>query len=101
MEYDYRGYTITETPEGYFEINGYEFESYDDACDYVDDLLDAHRPNQNVVPELHLYHIFYVPKSLNCGYDEYIHAYSPDEARAKLKAMHKDIAYIADMYELD
>ena len=101
MEYNYRGYIITESDEGYYEISGYEFESYDDACDYIDELLDAHRPNNNVVPELHLYHIFYVPRSMNRAYDEHIQAYSEQDAVAYLKRMHKDIAYIADIYELD
>ena len=102
-KYDYRGYVITEMPDGYFIVNDTEFYSFDDACNWVDELLD-YAPlttDPNPVPELHLYHIFYVTKSYDCGYDEYIQAYSEDEAIRYLKRKHRDIAYIADCYEVD
>ena len=101
-EYDYRGYVITVLPNGYAIVHGITFESYDDACDWVDYEVDGPITyNPNPVPELHLYHIFYVTKAYNQGYDEYIQAYSENEALRYLKRRHRDIAYIADVYEVD
>ena len=101
-EYDYRGYVITVLPNGYAIVHGITFESYDDACDWVDYEVDGPITyNPNPVPELHLYHIFYVTKAYNQGYDEYIQAYSENEAIRYLKRKHRDIAYIADVYEVD
>jgi hypothetical protein len=100
--YDYRGYVITEVPSGYFITNGYTFFSYDEACDWIDDQIDGIPDiKPNLVPELHLYHIFYVTRSYDQGYDEYIQAYSENEAIRKLKRQHRDIAYIADISEVD
>lgn len=101
-EYDYRGYVITEVPSGYFITNGCTFFSYDEACDWIDDQLDGvpeYIPNK--VPELHLYHIFYVTKSYDQGYEEFIQAYNQKDAEKYLKRMHRDLAYIADIYEVD
>ena len=102
-EYDYNGYTITEVPEGYYAVNGIQFPSYDEACDWIDEVL--HYPpfttNPNPVPELHTYHISYVTKSYDRGYDEYITAYTPEAAEKYLRRLHRDIAYISDFYEVD
>lgn len=98
--YDYRGYIVAELPQGYYMVEGYQFASYDEACDWIDEILSE--PNvDNNAPELHLYHIYYVTKSYDCGYDEFIQAYSEKEALKYLKRMHRDIAYIADVYEVD
>lgn len=101
--YEYRGYMITEMPGGYFIVNGTEFYSYDDACDWIDEILDyvPLTTNPNPVPELHLYHIFYVTRTYDSGYEEFIYAYTEKEAIRQLKLRHRDIAYIADMYEVD
>ena len=98
-EYDYRGYVITEVPEGYFIVSGATFSSYDEACDWIDEELDYPplTTDPNPVPELHTYHIYYVTKGYDRGYDEYIQAYSEKEAIKYLKRMHRDIAYIADI----
>lgn len=90
-EYDYNGYTITEV-DGYYYIDEYSFYSLDEAMDWIDSL------EEDVVPRLNTYHIYYVTTDYNCGYDEFIKAYSEDEAIKKLYRMHKDIAYIADCY---
>ena len=100
--YDYRGYIITDMGNGYFIVRGNHFFSYDEACDWIDAQLDYDGQYiVPVVPELHLYHIFYVTKRYDRGYDEYIQAYSEDEAIAALKRMHRDIAYISDISMLD
>lgn len=101
-KYDYRGYVITEVPSGYFITNGRQFFSYDEACDWIDDQLDGNRFSlKHFAPDLHLYEIHYVTKSYDRGYEDYIQAYSEDEAIRKLKKKHRDIAFIADVYELD
>ena len=101
--YDYRGYIITETPSGYFIVHGYDFFSYDEACDWIDDQLDDSRVSYEKVkvPELHLYHIFYVTRDYDRGFDEYVQAYSEDEAIKYLKRRNRDIAYIADVDEVN
>jgi hypothetical protein len=102
-EYDYRGYVITEVPEGYYIVHGATFPSYDEACDWIDDELDYPSLSTKpiVIPELRTYHISYVTKSYDRGYDEYIQAYSEEEAIKHLKHWHRDIAYIADVYEVE
>ena len=93
---------ITEMPYGYYVVHGFEFTSYDEACDWVDDQLDEPlTTNPNPVPELHLYHIFYVTRGYERGYDEYIYAYTEKEALRYLKRAHRDIAYIADISIVD
>ena len=101
--YEYCGYIITETEDGYFAVDDCEFPTYDDACDYIDSLLGYPTvyDGSSLVPELHLYHIFYVTKSMDRGYDDYISAYSEDDAIVELKRKHRDIAYIADIYVVD
>jgi len=101
-KYAYRGYIITGMPNGYCIVHGITFESYDDACDWVDVQLDEPlTTNPNPVPELHLYHIFYVTRGYDRGYDEYIYAYTPKEAEKYLRRHHRDVAYIADINEVD
>lgn len=94
-EYDYKGYTITEI-DGYYYIDEYSFYSMDEAMDFIDSLVE----DVSAVPELRTYHIYYVTNDYNCGYDDFIDAYSEDEAIKKLYRRHKDIAYIADCYRI-
>ena len=98
-EYEYRNYVIVETPDGYYQVGEYEFPSYEEACDLIDDLLDTSEPDENS-SMLKTFHIFYVTKSYRQGYDEFVEAYSEEEAIQKLKRKYKDIAYIADCYEI-
>jgi len=98
-EYDYRGYTITEI-DGYFYSGNYTFDSLDEAMDWVDSCLEVDE-NGDFVTLLNTYHIYYVTKFYDRGYDEFIKARSEDAAIRKLKSIHNDIAYIADIYEVN
>ena len=97
-EYDYRGYTITEDA-GYFYIGDREFYSIDDAMDWVDDMLTEDEYGY-IVPTLNVYHIHYVTKSYDRGYDEFVEAQTEEDAIRKLRHWHRDIAYIADCYKV-
>lgn len=102
--YDYRGYIITEDENGYFLLEdpslgtAYEFISYDDVCDWIDELLDSNSIREDL-PQNHLYFISYVTSTYNKSYNEYIYAPSKEDAIAELKRTHNDIAYISDIYE--
>ena len=96
-EYDYKGYTITED-NGYFYVGDNEFYSLDDAMDWIDDTVEEVDDTPSVP---YTYHIYYVTKDYNRGYDDFIEAYNEEEAIRKLKRMHRDIAYIADCYRCD
>ena len=96
-EYDYRGYSIEYNPEGNYEIDiddcVFEFISYEEATEWVDNYLEEYRPN------IHTYHIYYATKDR--GYDEFIKAYTSSEAENKLRQMYKDLLYITDIYEVE
>jgi len=91
-EYEYGGYIITETPEGYFVIGAFEFPSYEEATDWVDQM--------NEPEPIHTYQIFYVTDD---GYSdrEIISAPSRADALNKLLAMYSDIDYVTDIIQLD
>ena len=93
-EYDYRGYTILEC-DGYFYAGDHTFCSFDEAMDWVDGCLEVDE-NGDFTALLNTYHIYYVTKSYDRGYDEFIKARNEDDAIRKLRRKHKDIAYIAD-----
>lgn len=108
--YDYRGYTINENENGYFWIEDaytgsvYEFITYDEACDWVDETLNNDEEDYEsevAQPQLRTYHIFYVPEGANHGYDGYIEAYNPTEAIELFTQQEGDIEYITDIYEED
>lgn len=98
-EYDYRGYIISQTPTGYFEIivddTTYEFTSYDEAADWVDQEIADPTPKYSA--KLHIYHIFYVTSDYHRGYDSYIIAYSEADAIEQLQRANPDLAYITDL----
>ena len=97
--YDYKGYVIFEDSEGYYIVDGIEFPSYDEACDWIDDTCDTDDTDFDE-PVMRTYHIFYVTTDYTCGYDEFIDAYSPEEAEQKLRKMYHDVAYVADCYPI-
>ena len=108
-EYDYRGYVIVETPEGYYEVeyrdSTYEFTSYDEAADWIDRLCNNAEVDdyEDVAaePELRNYYISYVPIGASHAYDDFIQAYSREEAIQLLKDREGDIDYVTDCYPID
>ena len=98
-EYDYKGYVIEYTDDGYYKVDfgdsTYEFTSYDEAADWLDSYIDS------LTPELKTYHIFYIPYGADQGYDEFVKAYSKSEAKAKLRRMYPDIERILNADEVD
>ncbi len=100
--YDYRGYVIFEDNEGYFIVDDCEFTSFDEACDWVDDQYESDPAIEETSSTiLRTYHIFYVTKDYSQGFDDFIEAYSEDDAEQRLRRRHPDIAYIADCYPID
>ena len=91
-EYEYNGYVITETDDGYFVIGDFEFPTCGEAIEWVDQM------NEPAV--MHSYQIFYVTKN---GYDDYevVDAYTESEAKQKLRRKYPDIEYIPDCMRLD
>lgn len=102
-EYEYRGYTISQTRDGYFEITvgntTYEFPSYDEAADWVDQEIADPTPKYSA--KLHTYHIFYVTDSYYQGYDAYVQAYNIGDAIGRLEQANPDLAYITDWFDVD
>ena len=90
-EYEYGGYIIKETPEGYF-IGDFEFPSFEEATEWVD-MMNEPEP-------MHAYLLFYVTVD---GYSdrENIRAHSKADALNKLLAMHSDIDSVKDIMQLD
>ena len=101
-EYDYRGYPIGYNADGNYEIDFddcvMEFVTYEEATEWIDAYLKEHPKPK---PKLHVYRIFYATKDYDRGYDEFIKAYSEDEAIKILKYRNPDLAYISDLYEVD
>lgn len=105
-DFDYKGYVITEESEGCFVVDGNEFSTYEEACEWVDEMISFESSDEDEEDieddyDIHTYHIFYVTKDYNRGYDEFVDAYSPEEAERKLRSMYHDIAYIADCYPIN
>lgn len=91
-EYEYGGYVINETSDGYFVIGDFEFPSFEEATEWVDQM--------NEPEPIHTYQLSYVTR------DEYsdreiISAPSRADALNKLLAMYSDIDYVADVIQLD
>jgi hypothetical protein len=105
----YRGYEIQETPDGYFRAADNDFTSYDEACDWIDEIWfdeaeeseESDDLTQYAAPEMHTYHIFYASRDAMCGYDEFIDAYNEDDAIAELRKMYPDVMYITDCIQID
>lgn len=96
-EYDYNGYTITETPDGYYRVGDYEFPTYDEALDWID--------SNDEVPDMdtkrrHTFVFYYVDYDLDRCVEEPIVAYSEAEAELKLRREY-NVETILDCYVID
>lgn len=91
-EYEYGGYIINETSDGYFVIGDFEFPSYEEATAWIDQM--------NEPEPMHTFLLFYVTAD---GYSdrENISAHSRADALNKLLAMYSDIDYVTDVIQLD
>ena len=98
-EYDYKGYTIIETSDGYYQIGDFEFPSLDDAMDWVDD-METDTPAPAKEPKLHTYLFFYVDRATDAAFEAKVVAKDLSEAK-KILRQNYDVYSIADYYVLD
>lgn len=97
-EYEYRGYTIIENSDGYFEVADLEFPSIDEAMDWVDEQEDyIPEPNPS---ELHKYVFFYIDQATDMSFEVMIEAANYKNAEKKLRREY-DVYSIADWYRVD
>ena len=101
--YDYKGYTISETSDGYYQVGEYEFPSFDEAMDWIDediqdDTDDISLYNEEPIQK-HKYLIYFAERGLDQGSMIPVDAYSEDDAVAWLRR-HFDVAYITDIREI-
>ena len=96
-EYEYRGYTIIENSDGYFEVAHYEFPSMEEAMDWVDEQED-YVPEVHS-PEMHKYIFFYVDKATDRCFEALIEADNYKNAEKILRAEY-DVYSIADWYKV-
>ena len=101
--YDYKGYTISETSDGYYQVGEYEFSSFDEAMDWIDedvqDDIEDVSPYNEVLPQKHKYLIYFAEYGLDQGSMMPVDAYSEAEAESWLRR-HFDVAYITDIREI-
>lgn len=97
QEYDYKGYVITETQEGYYLVGDYEFVSYDEAADWIDDQEELIEVQPR---KLHTYMFYYVDYDLDRCVEEPVSAYSESEAELKLRRDY-NVETILDCYVID
>lgn len=96
-DYDYKGYRIYVTDEGYFQIGDSEFPTLEEAMDWVDsqeesDILDE--------PKVHKYIFFYVDRKTDRSFEVCIEAESYKEAERRLRREY-DVYMIAGYYRID
>ena len=101
--YDYKGYTISETSDGYYQVGEYEFPSFDEAMDWIDediqdDVEDISLYNEEPIQK-HKYLIYFAEFGLDQGSMMPVDAYSEAEAEDWLRK-HFDVAYITDIREI-
>ena len=103
-EYEYKGFTLYEDEFGCFWLDDpasgtkYEFESYDNACDWIDMTLAAEAPTEP--KQLHTYQVFYIDDATDQGFEAHVTAYSLDEALRKVYEEY-DVYQIVDYDILD
>ena len=95
-EFDYKGYTIEQTTDGYFVIGQYAFYSLDEAMDWIDE-------QDEVMPTAkknHKYLFFYVDNATDRSFEVMISAPTYQEAKNKL-LLEYDVYHIADWYRVE
>ena len=94
---EYKGYTITETEDGYWQVDQYEFPTYEEALDWIDSMEDTPRFG---APKLHTYQVSYVTKK---GYSDYdiVKAYTKSGAQDAVAEKYPDLQYFAGTFRLD
>lgn len=105
--YDYKGYTISETSDGYYQVGEYEFPSFDEAMDWIDEDIqetcEALPPYDERFSEpertMHKYLIYFAEYGLDQGSMMPVDAYSEAEAESWLRR-HFDVDYITDIMEI-
>ncbi len=101
-EYIYRGYTITETSDGYYAIGDMEFPSYDEACDWVDAELESTLETEEDLGDskkIHTYIIYYIAD--NRAYETPVEAPNIAEAKKVIWRDYDPDANILDWYAID
>lgn len=95
-EFDYKGYLIEQTSNGYFAVNHYVFISLDEAMNWIDEQNEFIEEE----PKLHKYLFFYVDRATDRSFEEYIEAKNYHEAERKLRRQ-CDVYHIADCYMIE
>lgn len=96
-EYFYKGYTIVETEDGYYQVDQFEFPSYDEATEWIDDMEETPAYTE---PRLHTYLFFYVDKGTDQAFEAKVLAHDLTEAKRILRQNY-DVYTIADYDILD
>jgi hypothetical protein len=96
-EYEYNGAVITETLDGYYEIEGVEFPTLDEAIEWWDEQNDAY---ESTPPKIHKYVIFYIDRVTDEAYEVCIEATSYKEAEKILRREY-DVYAVTDWYMVE
>ena len=96
-EYFYMGYNIVETEDGYYQVGDFEFPSYDEAIEWIDDVMAEPAP---VKSKLHTYLFFYVDKATDQAFQATVKAQNLQEAKSLLRDAY-DVYMITDYDILD
>lgn len=94
-DYDYGGYRIYVTLDGYFQVKNYEFPTLEEAMDWIDAQDDAMPEEKS-----NKYIIFYIDRSTDKAFQVCIEAKSYKEAERILRKNY-DVYMIADYYKID
>jgi len=96
-EYFYKGYTIVETEDGYYQIDRFEFPSYDEATEWVDSMEET---PEYKAPKLHTYLFFYIDNATDQAFQAKVVAQDLQDAKCLLRDNY-DVYMITDYDILD
>jgi len=96
-DYDYKGYRIYVTDDGYFQVGESEFISLEDAMDWIDS---QEEPDTLEESKVHKYIFFYVDRKTDRSFEVCIEAKSYKEAERILRRSY-DVYMITDYYKID
>lgn len=98
-EYEYKGYIITETPDGYYQTENFEFTSLDDAMGWVDEMTSE---DENIInnPKPHTYLFFYIDRATDQAFEAKVIAEDLATAK-KILRQNYDVYMITDYDILD